>query len=934
LNRLNEAISAFEKVAEDEDATFRKDAFFDMANAYQRQGELALAQAAYDDYFSLAKSEAKDNPAQFDQVSLRIAKAKLGLASTADDRSQSDDATALYGDVDEILQPIADNPQSSLRDEALFNQALAAIGLGDRKKSAAIFEKIAAMPDSKLARQSAVLAGRELSALGQHDRAIEILRPIAESNSRFGVEAAILLSAAWRVTDQPELAKRITDHWANAAPKSPLIVPLMMEQADAAFLIPGQKKQAAEIYSKIALDYPQSSATPAALYKSAAAHWETFESDDAVKMANQFIKLFPKHPRVPSARSILADAEIAKENFAEGESYYRDLLADYPSNPDVSRWTLRIGWTLFLQDKFAESRDFLKQRIDTISRPQDQSEAYHWIGESEYELKNYRDATSALNQSLESETPWDRLDATLFTRMQAEIALGQSDDALETLGLLQSALLRTGEAYLDQQKFPEAISQYKKVISQFPESSFLPSAMYGLGWAQLRSGQFETAEATFDKLIADFPTTNLAQKARAGRSIAQRRLGKTDSAIANLIELVKTAPEGEQKNNSMMELGLAYVENEDWPTAEATFNQLLAVEPKTSLADRAHYELAWVLKALKKPKEALVQFQQLVDDHPNSDLAAEAYFEVAADLYQREEYQSAADMFRLSLESISSDDISKKETKDDVSLGEKAMYKLAWSRYQLKEFEAAAEIFEAVAVAYPQSNRVGNALFMLAQSNFQLDKFREALSAYQSAKEKLKAAPFDNAPQKRLLLLHGAQSANQIGEYQTAVDLATPLTTIETDGDTSPESVVAYTAWLEIAKARFALEQVEGAMDALERASKDLGRTGAQARVMKGDLLLEQNNFDDAINEYKLVFYGYGGTKSTGEVRALQAYAIYEAARASYIRVADASARMKPVLIQQALEHFRYLVENYADQPLAEKATQQITTLEKLQQEQ
>jgi len=672
----------------------------------------------------------------------------------------------------------------------------------------------------------------------------------------------------------------------------------MMEQADAAFLIPGQKKQAAEIYSKIALDYPQSSATPAALYKSAAAHWETFESDDAVKMANQFIKLFPKHPRVPSARSILADAEIAKENFAEGESYYRDLLADYPSNPDVRRWTLRVGWTLFLQDKFAESRDFLKQRIDTISRPQDQSEAYHWIGESEYELKNYRDATSALNQSLESETPWDRLDATLFTRMQAEIALGQSDDALETLGLLQSgfpdskligeSLLRTGEAYLDQQKFPEAISQYKKVISQFPESSFLPSAMYGLGWAQLRSGQFETAEATFDKLIADFPTTNLAQKARAGRSIAQRRLGKTDSAIANLIELVKTAPEGEQKNNSMMELGLAYVENEDWPTAEATFNQLLAVEPKTSLADRAHYELAWVLKALKKPKEALIQFQQLVDDHPNSDLAAEAYFEVAADLYQREEYQSAADMFRLSLESISSDDI----------------------------------------------YRVGNALFMLAQSNFQLDKFREALSAYQSAKEKLKAAPFDNAPQKRLLLLHGAQSANQIGEYQTAVDLATPLTTIETDGDTSPESVVAYTAWLEIAKARFALEQVEGAMDALERASKDLGRTGAQARVMKGDLLLEQNNFDDAINEYKLVFYGYGGTKSTGEVRALQAYAIYEAARASYIRVADASARMKPVLIQQALEHFRYLVENYADQPLAEKATQQITTLEKLQQEQ
>ncbi len=940
LDRLNEAIAEFEKVTDNEDATFRKNAFFDMANAYQRQGELTLAKSAYQSYFSIAKSESKENPAALIEASLRTAKAKLSLASIAADQGETSDATSLYRDVEEILQPLADDPKSGVRDEALFNQALAAVGLGNGKKAASLFASVAALPNSSLSQQSAVLAGRELSQLEQYERAIEMLSPIAESDSRFGIEAAILLSTALRMTDRPKEALEITERWTKAAEKSPLMVPLLMEQADATYMVEGQKKRAAKLYTTLALEYPESAATADALYKGAAANWETFASEDAILLANQFIERFPNHRRVAAAKSILADAAIAEEDFAKGESVYRALSRDYPNDPDASRWKLRIGWALFLQDKYEQARDFLKTNVDTIARPEDQSEAFHWIGESEYELKNYRDAISALNQALESATPWDHLDATLFTRMQAELGLAQFDDALASVNLLQKefpdskliseALLRTGEAYFDQQKFPEAISQYKKVITQYPDSEFQPSAMYGLGWAQLRSDQFEAAEAIFDKLITTFPTTNLSKQARAGRSIAQRRMGKTDSAIADLIAFIESAPAGQQKNNSMMELGLAYVENESWPEAESTFTKLLAVMPKTSLADRAHYELAWVLKRLDQPEAALAQFQQLAKDYPKSDLAAEAQFEVATDFYQRAEYQSAADNFEMALKNISSDSTSDEDVEND-SLKEKTMYQLAWSQYQLKNFSEAAKRFSALADQYPKSNRAGNALFMSGQSNFQLDNFAEALAAYKAAQPKLAASPNTNQSQLRLLMLHGAQSANQVGQFQTALDMATPLTNNKSGDSGSDDSVLIHTAWLEIAKARLATGEDDGAMDGLERASEDLGRTGAQARVMKGDMLQQLKKYEAAINEYKLVFYGYGGTKSKDEIRALQAYAIYEAARASYIRAGDASARMKPELISQAMKYFRYLVDNYSDQPLAEQASQQIKTLEQLE---
>ena len=243
LDRLNEAITAFEKVAENEDATFRKDAYFDLANAYQRQGELALANEALESFFSIAKTQSTETPAALIAARLRTAKAKLSLASAAESQNSSLDRDSLYKDVMQILQPVADDRAAPLRDEALFDQALAAIGLGDGIQAAALLETVAAMPDSRLSQQAAVLAGRELLDLQQYDQAIKFLRPITESKSKFGVEAAILLSEAWRMTDQPKLAMETAGRWAKIAPTSSLIVPLLMEQADATYMVDGQKKR-------------------------------------------------------------------------------------------------------------------------------------------------------------------------------------------------------------------------------------------------------------------------------------------------------------------------------------------------------------------------------------------------------------------------------------------------------------------------------------------------------------------------------------------------------------------------------------------------------------------------------------------------------------------------------------------------------------------
>ena len=214
---------------------------------------------------------------------------------------------------------------------------------------------------------------------------------------------------------------------------------------------------------------------------------------------------------------------------------------------------------------------------------------------------------------------------------------------------------------------------------------------------------------------------------------------------------------------------------------------------------------------------------------------------------------------------------------------------------------------------------------MLAQSWFENEDYSKALEAYLTAKPVVMASAATPARLKWLTMINGAKSANQQKQWQQAIDFATPLTASNADKEMQNQ------AWFEIGRARIGLQQSDAAFNAWQKASASSGKTGAHAHVMKGDMLFKQERFEDAINEFKLVFYGYGGTEATPEIRSLQAYAVYQSARCDYVRVADASDRMKPQLINGAIERFNYLIENYPNQTLAQEAKKQLETLKTIQ---
>lgn len=930
LGRFEESAEAFEQLASREDATFHQEAQYDLASTLQQLGRYDESQKAYEAYAASLDPENESDVQTIADVGLQIAKLNMTLASAATQRGDDAESQRLYGLAADRLQSLDRSLESSKASEILdairFNHAICKSELAEYDAAASLYQSVASMKTSPLAPQAAVLAGREQIRGGNFESAIETLRPAATEDSRYGSQAAILLSNALRNDSQAEAAVQLTEQWMDVVKGTPLEPAMAMENADSLYAVENRKKDAAARYLKIARDFPNDPVAPEAQFNATAALWESFQTDMAIESAADFLKQYPDSPMTVDVESILGDAWLVKEDFAAGEEIFTDLIRQHPDHPSFAKWVLRNGWAMYLQEKYPQTRQFLRQHVDTINDPTFASEAFHWIGASEYQEKDYPAAIASLQQSVESASPWGRADETLLLLMRSELAVGQVDKATATQAKLATqypksdtiaeSIFRLGETLYDARDFPAAMARHEELIASFPDSPFVPMAMFGLGWSQLRSNQFADAEATFTRLIDDYPDVAVAQQARMGRSVARRKTGELSTAIADLESFLETAPEGDARNSSLFELGLAHVENEDWEKAEPLFRQLAALPKSDPLADRTRYELAWTLEAMDRNDQAMTVFRELATDFPTSPLAAEAAFKVASGLYEAGQFQEAEPFYETAMTAVDAPE----------EIREKAVYKLGWTLYQQAKYAEAATRFEQQIQLHSAGPLSADGAFMLAQSFFRQGDFEKARSAYRKAQPMLEASKTVPPRLRFLTMLHGAKSANEVKKFDEALAFAQPLTQ-----STQADPSLVHDAWFETGRARSGLEETEGAIDAYTRAAADTGKIGAHARVMKGDLLFGKKRFDEAIDEFKLVFYGYGGSRSTPDIQALQAYAVYEAARCSYVRISEASDRLKPKLVEDAIRHFDYLIENYPDQKLADDAKEQLATLKQLQ---
>ncbi|MCH2181484.1 MAG: tetratricopeptide repeat protein [Mariniblastus sp.] len=915
LQQLDQAKATYQQMLALPKVQFKQDGLFSLGNLHERTGQLDQALALYRQFLS----EDPQHPSAT-EVQFRLAETLNQSAMKAEANGQTELAQQAYQQAEPVYQVVIDAQVDRLSTEALFQQAMVVSRQRDYARSAELFSQVAKLPGIGQPVRALTYAGRDYLRSGQGALAETSLEQAIGLEGPYAAEAAHWLAKTHLQNNQYEKAFAVAHPWIAKTGDPQLQVPLILDAADAAYGSSARRKASVDLYLRVVNEFGQHPLVPTALYNAAYAAMEVGDLARAIELTEQFESKFPQDSFLPDTLEVRGDTLLLTQDPARAEVTFRQLATAYPDHAKRNLWVVRAGLAGYLQGKDQQVIDWLEGSIEQLQAGPVQAEAWHWIGSSYFRLGQPQAAIQALGSSRTANTDWRRADETLLTLSRAcqadeqvELAKSTAKQLLETYPaspLRAEAQYRLAEYAYAQGAFAEAQSEYRAVTAQHAESKFVPFALYGQGWSQVQQEDLAGAIGTFSELIDQYPQHSLTQQALMGRATSLRRNGRAAESVADVKRALET--EGNlPKVDLLYELGLAQIEQQDWKQVAQTFRELVERVPDGERTDQFYYELAWALKSDNQSDAAAAEFLNLATRFPDSQQAAEANFHVAQSAYEQQDFARAIQHYVNSL-----------KTGQDPALQEKATYKLAWSHYKQGNFQTSQDWFAKQVEQFKEGPLYADGLFMVSESLYKLRDHDSAFQAYRVAKPVVDASASVSPEVRHLTMLHGGQSANQAKKYSEAIEFMKPII------EGQAEERLKQDAYLQIGIAHAGLKQPSEAVECWEQAARNLGETGAHARCMLGDQLFTDKKFEEAITQFKLTFYGYGGTSAAPEVQAWQAYAAYEAARCRVVQIGTAgTAEAQQKFKTEAIKHFEFLIENYPDDRLAAQASKELEKL-------
>lgn len=151
------------------------------------------------------------------------------------------------------------------------------------------------------------------------------------------------------------------------------------------------------------------------------------------------------------------------------------------------------------------------------------------------------------------------------------------------------------EHYFQEGEYYRAIGEYERFIYFFPEAKQVELARYRIGLAYLEGERYQEAIQAFKRLIDEYQISVYAIKSYLRISEAYVHLKNYDEALINIENLIAIAPDQGIKDEAYYQCGWIYLEKGLWENAQTCFD-------KISAKSRKKYRLEQLQKELDKKK--------------------------------------------------------------------------------------------------------------------------------------------------------------------------------------------------------------------------------------------------------------------------------------------------------------------------------------------
>lgn len=613
-----------------------------------------------------------------------------------------------------------------------------------------------------------------------------------------------------------------------------------------------------------------------------AAYWigETYvksqEYDQAIKYYTLAFENYPNNRLRDYALYSVAWTYQRKGEYAKGADAYRKVITEFPKSPLAAQSKVRIGECYYYLKEYRRSIEELTASRPTIQAPEQQGEADYLIAESYYHLGELEQARTryqtfltsypdhALSREVTYALGWTLLKqrefaaaaetfhrlvegtdalahSALYRRGVAEKLGGNRQTALQTFAQLSAnqpsgdfadnALFDAGVIHFEEKRFTEALTLFRRVISEYKPSDVLPDSYQMAGECLLAEGNMEAAKGMFES-AASHPLASFDVKVTSQYQIGWClfKTGKLKEAGAQFSKFVETYPNHPRASEAQYWLAEAEYQGGNHRSSLRVY-QLIADKQGHPRREEGMYGVGWSHFKLKDYGKAITAFERLIASYPNGKFSFDGRLRLGDSYFFQKDYRRAGGVYRTVVRLFP-----RNEGADYAS------YQLAQTHFRLNEFDQAAQQFSLLITTYPSSSLADDAQYALGWIPFQRKQYQQSIKEFQ---EVLRKYPDSELAAKAQYSIGDAYYNMQ--QYELAERAYREVVT------RYPRSAHVLDAMTGIQYCLVAQGKQSEALAAIDAFVRDQPNSpvAEQLLLRKGDLLYGQKQYDAAITAYR-----------------------------------------------------------------------------------
>ena len=226
--------------------------------------------------------------------------------------------------------------------------------------------------------------------------------------------------------------------------------------------------EAIPYYETLIENYPQSNLIAPSLYSLGYVYVEQKNYEGSLRVFRKLRDEFPEFKQISEVHYIIAKILYDNKRYPEAINEYSTFIRAFPTSKYRSNVYLERGWAYFEEGNYGKARD----DFAAVG-------AFFWLGESLYNLGQFREARKAYEKALEKPEPtW---------KPQAYYGVAYT--------------------YFKEKNYPQAADAFEKYIAAFPDSPNLAESWTRLGDCLYFQNKFSSARESYLTVVTNYHLT-------------------------------------------------------------------------------------------------------------------------------------------------------------------------------------------------------------------------------------------------------------------------------------------------------------------------------------------------------------------------------------------------------------------------------------------